>query len=126
MPLIVNYTKHKEWHASTEKFSSPETHKQADMLGHQLMTMGISKISAQTMDECIIRHMILDRLNANPVWSMNGNGKACTLEQVRKLYEQNLGLFIEGRWSRDETLWKFVSRHAKGLMRDIVYKVTKG
>jgi len=124
MPLIVNYTKHKEWHASTEKFSSPETHKQADMLGHQLMTLGISEISDKTLDECIIRHMILDRLNANPVWSKND--KACTLEQVRELYQQNLGLFIEGRWSRNETRWKFASRHAKGMVRDIANKVTKG
>ena len=124
MPLIVNYTKHKSWNASTEKFSSPKVKEQADRLGHQLMTLGISEISDKTVDELIIRQLILDKIYGGPTHTLNG--KACTVEQLRELYRQNLGLFIEGRWSRNETRWKFVSRHAKGMMHDIVYKVTKG
>ena len=44
MPLIVNYTKHKSWDANTEKFSSPEAHEQADMIGKQLMTLDFRNI----------------------------------------------------------------------------------
>jgi len=124
MPLIVNYTKHKSWNASTEKFSSPEAKQQADRLGHQLMTLGLSEISDKTIDELIIRQLILDKLYGGPTHTLNG--KACTVEQLRELYQQNLGLFIEGRWSRDETRWKFASRHTKGMMRDVENKVTKG
>ena len=124
MPLIVNYTKHKSWNASTEKFSSPKVKEQADRLGHQLMTMGISEISDKTVDELIIRQLILDKIYGGPTHTLNG--KACTVEQLRELYQQNLGLFIEGRWSRDETRWKFASRHTKGMMRDVENKVTKG
>ena len=124
MPLVINYTKHKEWNANTGKFSSPEMKKQADMLGHQLMTLGISEISDKTVDELIIRQLILDKLHDGPTHTLND--KACTVEQLRELYRQNLGLFIEGRWSRDETRWKFVSRHARGMMHDVEYKVTQG
>ena len=124
MPLIVNYTKHKSWDASTEKFSSPKVKEQADRLGHQLMTLGISEITDKTVDELIIRRLILDKIYGGPTHTLNG--KACTVEQLRELYQKNLGLFIEGRWSRDETRWKFVSRHAKGMMHDIAYKVTEG
>ena len=124
MPLIVNYTKHKSWNASTEKFSSPKVKEQADRLGHQLMTMGISEISDKTVDELIIRQLILDKIYGGPTHTLNG--KACTVEQLRELYQQNLGLFIEGKWSRDETRWKFASRHAKGMVRDIANQVTKG
>ncbi len=124
MPLIVNYTQHKSWDANTEKFSSPDAHKQADQLGHQLMTLGISEISDKTIDELIIRQLILDKLYGGPTHTLNG--KACTVEQLRDLYQQNLGLFIEGRWSRNETRWKFASRHAKGMVRDIANQVTKG
>ena len=124
MPLIVNYTQHKSWNASTEKFSSPKVKEQADRLGHQLMTLGISEISDKTVDELIIRQLILDKLYGGPTHTLNG--KACTVEQLRDLYQQNLGLFIEGRWSRDETRWKFASRHTKGMMRDVENKVTKG
>lgn len=123
MPLIVNYTKHKSWDAKTEKFSSPEAHKQADQLGHQLMTLGISEISDKTIDELIIRQLILDKLYGGPTHTLNG--KACAVEQLRELYQQNFGLFIEGRWSRNETRWKFASRHAKGMVRDIANQVTK-
>ena len=124
MPLIVNYTQHKSWNASTEKFSSPKVKEQADRLGHQLMTLGLSEISDKTIDELIIRQLILDKLYGGPTHTLNG--KACTVEQLRELYQQNLGLFIEGRWSRDETRWKFASRHTKGMMRDVENKVTKG
>ena len=123
MPLIVNYTKHKSWDANKRKFSSPEAHKQADMLGHQLLTLGISEISDKTIDELLIRQLILDKLYGGPMHTLNG--KACTLKELRELYRQNIGLFIEGRWSRDETRWKFVSRHAKGMMHDVEYQVTK-
>ena len=124
MPLIVNYTQHKSWNASTEKFSSPKVKEQADRLGHQLMTMGISEISDKTVDELIIRQLILDKLYGGPTHTLND--KACTVEQLRELYQQNLGLFIEGRWSRNETRWKFASRHTKGMVRDIANQVTKG
>jgi len=123
MPLIVNYTQHKSWDANTEKFSSPEAHKQADQLGHQLMTLGISEISDKTIDELIIRQLILDKLYGGPTHTLNG--KACTVEQLRELYQQNFGLFIEGRWARNETRWKFASRHAKGMMRRVEDQVTK-
>jgi hypothetical protein len=123
MPLYVNYTKHKSWDAKTEKFSSPEAHDQADMLGKQLMTLGISEISDKTIDELLIRQLILDKLYGSPMFKLNG--KACTLKELRQMFQQNIGLFNQGRWSRDETRWKFVSRHAKGMMHDVEHQVTK-
>ena len=123
MPLIVNYTQHKSWDAKTEKFSSPEAHDQADMIGKQLMTLGISEISDKTIDELLIRQLILDKLYGAPMFKLNG--KACTLKELRQMFQQNIGLFNQGRWSRDETRWKFVSRHAKGMMHDVEHQVTK-
>ena len=116
MPLIVNYTQHKSWDANTEKFSSPKVKEQADQLGHLLMTLGISEISDKTIDEVIIRKLILDRLY---------DASLITAEQLRETYQPHLGLFIEGRWANNITRWKFVSRHAKGMMRDITAKVKK-
>ena len=123
MPLYINYTKHKSWDAKTEKFSSPEAHEQADMIGKQLMTLGISEISDKTIDELLIRQLILDKLYGSPMFKLNG--KACTLKELRQMFQQNIGLFNQGRWSRDETRWKFVSRHAKGMMHDVEHQVTK-
>jgi hypothetical protein len=34
-----------------------------------------------------------------------------------------MGLKIEGRWASNESRWKFTSRHAKGMIRDIANKV---
>ena len=117
MPLIVNYTQHKSWNASTEKFSSPKVKEQADQFGHLLMTLGISEISDKTIDEIIIRKLILDRLY---------DASLITAEQLRDTYQPHIGLFIEGRWANDMTRWKFVSRHARGMMHDVEYKVTQG
>ena len=116
MPLIVNYTQHKSWDANSEKFSSPKVKEQADQLGHELMSLGISEISDKTIDEVIIRKLILDRLY---------DASLVTAEQLRETYQPHLGLFIEGRWANNETRWKFVSRHAKGMMHDVEDKVTK-
>jgi hypothetical protein len=116
MPLIVNYTQHKSWDANTEKFSSPKVKEQADQLGHQLMTLGISEISDKTIDEVIIRKLILDRLYDQSVIGV---------QAYRDFYQPHLGLFIEGRWARNETRWKFVSRHAKGMMHYLENQVTK-
>ena len=117
MPLIVNYTQHKSWDANSEKFSSPKVKEQADQLGHELMSLGISEISDKTIDEVIIRKLILHRLYGYSVLSV---------EAYRDFYQPHIGLFIEGRWSRNETRWKFASRHAKGMVRNIANQVTKG
>ena len=116
MPLIVNYTQHKSWDASTEKFADPQIRTEADQLGHLLMIIGISEISDKTINEIIIRKMILDRLYGDATY---------TLEHYREKFEKHLGLFIGGRWASNETRWKFVARHAKGMVRDIANQVTK-
>jgi len=116
MPLIVNYTQHKSWDANSEKFSSPKVKEQADQLGHQLMALGMTEISEKTINEVIIRKLILDRLYDQSLISV---------QAYRDFYQQNFGLFIEGRWARNETRWKFASRHAKGMMRRVEDQVTK-
>ena len=114
MPLEVHYKNHKAWDASTEKFADPQIRTEADQLGHLLMIIGISEISDKTINEIIIRKMILDRLYGDATY---------TLEHYREKFEKHLGLFIGGRWASNETRWKFVARHAKGMIHDIEHKV---
>jgi|TARA_R100001530_G_scaffold30155_4_gene23701 hypothetical protein len=111
MPLEVHYKNHKAWNG---KFEDPEMKKEADQIGHLLMAIGIEELSTKTIDEVIIRKMILDRLYGDATY---------TLEHYRKIFEKHLGVFIQGRWASTETRWKFVSRHAKGMIHDIEHKV---
>ena len=61
MPLIVNYTKHQNWSAKSQKFDDPKMRTEADQIGHLLLTIGVSEISDKTINEVIIRKLILDR-----------------------------------------------------------------
>jgi hypothetical protein len=79
------------------------------------MAIGIEELSEKTINEVIIRKMILDRLY--------GDRDARSAEQLRNFFEKHLGVFIQGRWASTETRWKFVSRHAKGMIHDIEHKV---
>ena len=117
MPLEVHYKNHKAWDASTKKFTDPKIKSEADQIGHLLMTIGISEVSDKTINEIIVRKMILDRLYAETVY---------TVEHYKETFEKHLGLFIAGRWANTETRWKFFSRHAKGMLRDIEHKVVNG
>ena len=114
MPLIVNYTKNKNWDAATQKFADPEMKTEADQIGHLLMTIGISEISKKTINDVIIRNLILDRLYKED---------SKTTKEYREIFGRHMDLFIEGRWATNDTRWKFTARHAKGLMNDIEYKV---
>ena len=115
MPLIVNYTKNKNWDAATQKFADPKVKSEADQIGHLLMAIGVSEISKKTFNEVIIRKLILDRLYKED---------SKTTEEYREIFGRHMGLFIDGRWASNETRWKFTARHAKGLMQDITYKVS--
>jgi hypothetical protein len=117
MPLEVHYKNHKAWDASTKKFTDPKIKSEADQIGHLLMTIGISEVSDKTINEIIVRKMILDRL-------YNDFGK--NAKQYKEIFEKHLGLFIAGRWANTETRWKFFSRHAKSMVRDIEHKVVNG
>ena len=115
MPLVVNYMKDKSWSPVAKKYVDPKMHTEADQIGHMLMTIGVPEISTQTINEVIIRKLILDRFyESNNITS---------IEEYRKIFSRHMGLFIEGRWASNETRWKFVARHAKGLMQDISYNV---
>ena len=114
MPLEVHYKNHKAWDASTEKFADPQIRTEADQLGHLLMIIGISEISDKTINEVIIRKLILDRFYGS---------QDHTIKEYKEIFNKHIGLFIEGRWANTETRWKFVARHAKGMMHDIDYKI---
>lgn len=60
MPLEVHYTSHKAWNPNTKSID-PTIRKEADEIGHFLMTIGISEISEKTIDEVVIRKLILDQ-----------------------------------------------------------------
>ena len=114
MPLIVNYTKHQNWSAKSQKFDDPKMRTEADQIGHLLMTIGVSEISDKTINEVIIRKLILDRFYGS---------QDHTIKEYKEIFNKHIGLFIEGRWANTETRWKFVARHAKGMMHDIAYKI---
>jgi len=119
MPLEVHYKEHKNWDANTQKFADPKVKSEADQVGHLLMAIGVSEVSEKTLREIVIRQMILDRLYGTD------NNKSRTAPAYKEMFEKHLGLFIAGRWASTETRWKFISRHAKGLERDILYVVNK-
>ena len=116
MPLEVHYKNHKDWNG---KFEDPKIKSEADQIGHLLMVIGIEELSRKTIDEVIIRKMILDRLYG----AYLSTDVTHKLEEYRKTFEKHLGVFIQGRWASTETRWKFVSRHAKGVVHDIEHKV---
>ena len=118
MPLEVHYTKHKHWDATTQKFADPKVKSEADQIGHLLMTIGVSEITPKTIDEVIIRKMIIDQIYVKP-----NHERMADKEELRELFTKHLGLFIDGRWASNETRWKFTARHAKGLMKKIAYDV---
>ena len=120
MPLEVHYTNHKAWNANTKSID-PTIRKEADEIGHFLMTIGVSEISEKTIDEVVIRKLILDKFY--PVGAERENK---TASDWHKIFSKHMGLNIQGRWASNETRWKFTSRHAKGMMNDIVNRVERG
>ena len=114
MPLEVHYVNDKSWNPETEKFDDPKLKNEADDIGHTLMAIGITEVTDQTIPEIVIRSMILDRLY---------NHKERSAEVFTTPLKRHIGLKIEGRWASNETRWKFTSRHAKGMMRDITNSV---
>ena len=122
MPLIVNYTKDKNWNASTNKFADPEMKTEADQIGHLLMTIGMSELTEKTLHEVIIRKLILDRLYDATYYK--ANEKEPTINEYKEIFGRHIGLFIEGRWAHTETRWKFTARHPKAMMQDITCKVS--
>ena len=119
MPLEVHYTNHKAWNANTKSID-PTIRKEADEIGHFLMTIGVSEISEKTIDEVVIRKLILDQFYPS---SAEYNK---TPKQWKEVFSKHMGLNIQGRWASNETRWKFTSRHAKGMMNDIANRVERG
>ena len=120
MPLEVHYTKHTSWNADTKTFVDPKIKQEADEIGHFLMTIGVSEISEKTIDEVVIRKLILDKF-----YPLNAERENKTPKEWREIFSRHMGLNIQGRWASNETRWKFTSRHAKGMMFDIVHKVLR-
>jgi len=120
MPLEVHYTNHKAWNANTKSID-PTIRKEADEIGHFLMTIGVSEISEKTINEIVIRKLILDKFY--PVGAERENK---TASDWHKIFSKHMGLNIQGRWASNETRWKFTSRHAKGMMNDIANRVERG
>ena len=120
MPLEVHYTNHKAWNANTKSID-PTIRKEADEIGHFLMTIGISEISEKTIDEVVIRKLILDKF-----YPVSAERENKTASDWHKIFSKHMGLNIQGRWASNETRWKFTSRHAKGMMNDIANRVERG
>ena len=120
MPLEVHYTNHKAWNANTKSID-PTIRKEADEIGHFLMTIGISEISEKTIDEVVIRKLILDKF-----YPVSAERENKTASDWHKIFSKHMGLNIQGRWASNETRWKLTSRHAKGMMNDIVNRVERG
>ena len=110
MPLEVHYVNDKSWDAKTKKFADPKIRREADDIGHLLMSIGVLEISEKTINEIVIRKIILDRLYGD---------KETSAETYKAPLGRHMGLKIEGRWANKETRWKFTSRHVKGMMRDV-------
>ena len=120
MPLEVHYTNHKAWNANTKSID-PTIRKEADEIGHFLMTIGVSEISEKTIDEVVIRKLILDKF-----YPVSAERENKTASDWHKIFSKHMGLNIQGRWASNETRWKFTSRHAKGMMNDIANQVERG
>ncbi len=120
MPLEVHYTNHKAWNANTKSID-PTIRKEADEIGHFLMTIGVSEISEKTINEIVIRKLILDKF-----YPVNAERENKTASDWHKIFSKHMGLNIQGRWASNETRWKFTSRHAKGMMNDIANRVERG
>ena len=120
MPLEVHYTNHKAWNANTKSID-PTIRKEADEIGHFLMTIGVSEISEKTINEIVIRKLILDKF-----YPVSAERENKTASDWHKIFSKHMGLNIQGRWASNETRWKFTSRHAKGMMNDIVNRVERG
>lgn len=114
MPLEVHYVNDKSWNPETKNFSDPAIRKEADDIGHLLMMIGVSEISEKTINEIVIRRMILDRLYGD---------KKLSAQTYKVPLERHMGLKIEGRWASNETRLKFATRHLKAKMRDIENEV---
>jgi len=110
MPLVVHYVNDKSWNTETQDFADPAIRKEADDIGHLLMNIGVSEVSEKTINEIVIRKLILDRLYG---------GGVATPKTYKAPLERHMGLKIEGRWASNETRLKFATRHLKGTMRDI-------
>ena len=120
MPLEVHYTNHKAWNANTKSID-PTIRKEADEIGHFLMTIGVSEISEKTINEVVIRKLILDKF-----YPVSAERENKTASDWHKIFSKHMGLNIQGRWASNETRWKFTSRHAKGMMNDIANRVERG
>ncbi len=117
MPLEVHYTNHKAWNADTKKFADPKLKQEADDIGHFLMTIGVSEITEKTIEEIVVRKLILDKFYPGSKEETKLPG------DWYRIFSRHMGLKIEGRWASNESRWKFTSRHAKGMIRDIANKV---
>ncbi len=120
MPLEVHYTNHKAWNANTKSID-PTIRKEADEIGHFLMTIGVSEISEKTINEVVIRKLILDKF-----YPVSAERENKTASDWHKIFSKHMGLNIQGRWANNETRWKFTARHAKGMMNDIANRVERG
>jgi hypothetical protein len=120
MPLEVHYTNHKAWNANTKSID-PTIRKEADEIGHFLMTIGVSEISEKTINEVVIRKLILDKF-----YPVSAERENKTASDWHKIFSKHMGLNIQGRWASNETRWKFTARHAKGMMNDIANRVERG
>jgi hypothetical protein len=116
MPLEVHYTNHKAWNANTKSID-PTIRKEADEIGHFLMTIGVSEISEKTIEEVVIRKLILDQFYPGSKEENKLPG------DWYSIFSKHMGLNIQGRWASNETRWKFTARHAKSMMFDIARKV---
>ena len=117
MPLEVHYTNHKAWNANTKSID-PTIRKEADEIGHFLMTIGVSEISEKTIDEVVIRKLILDKF-----YPVSAERENKTPKELREIFSRHMGLNIQGRWASNETRLKFATRHLKGMMRDMETKL---
>jgi hypothetical protein len=81
------------------------------------MTIGVSEITEKTIEEIVVRKLILDRFYPGSKEENKLPG------DWYSIFLKHMGLKIEGRWASNESRWKFTSRHAKGMIRDIANKV---
>ena len=88
--LEIHYEDLKQYKIDHMPPIMPEARKQADTLGHLLMSIGVNEITEKTVDEILFRTKFLDMVHGS-----SGFIGDPSITDLRQLFKNHLGLKIE-------------------------------
>ena len=88
--LIVHYENMRHYLPKGKGFAKDDERKQADILGHLLMAIGVNEITEKTVDEIIFRTKFLDFCWGSSYFVGNPSDT-----DLRQLFKNHIGLRIE-------------------------------